>query len=65
MDSGLPSARCIQNACCEQDHFTLAEHPWQVGHNALIGVLRRPVHSMGSIDRSDLVIQAFDSGPEP
>ena len=48
-----------------QDHFTLAEHPCQVGHSALIGVLRRPAHSMGGIDRPDLVIQAFDSDPEP
>ena len=48
-----------------QDHFTLAEHPCQVGHSALIGVLRRPVRSMDGIDRFDLVIQAFDSGPEP
>ena len=48
-----------------QDHFTLAEHPRQVGHSALIGALRRPVRSMDNIDRSDLVIQAFDSDPEP
>ena len=56
---------CQEETIGLQGHLTLAEHPCQVSHSALMGAGRRPVRSMDGIDRSDLVIQAFDSGPEP